>query len=633
MSADQLAPKHATGSSIAVVGSPNSGKTTLFNWLTGSKFKTVNYAGSTVDAHRGVTLPVYGLPLKVLDTPGIYSLQPHGRDEEVTLETLTATDEVRAVILVIDGTQLNRQLYLVRQMQELGLPMVLAVTMMDIVKDSGRRLDLDKLSELTDAPVVQVDGRLGGGVKDVVEAARTLMVVHSFRRPRGISWDDARIEREISVAESWTRQVVFKAPDRLTLDHLRRWDRVLLHPWWGILSFLLIMGSLFSSIFWLAAPAMDLVDFAFSATAEFLRGVLGDSALSDFVANGVVAGVGAVLVFVPQIFILFFGFTLLEDSGYLARAATIVDRPLHKLGLSGRAFVPILSGFACAVPAVMAARNIRSARERWITVFIIPFMTCSARLPVYALLLTFLLHDQPAWKGGLALTGLYVGGLVIGSIAASILNRFLRGAGDSHFLMELPIYRWPKAGFTLRIAARRTVSYVKRAGPTIFFFVLVLWIGTHFPYRGADAPPEVQLQESVVGRAGQAIEPVFHPMGLDWRAGLGMISAFVAREVFVSSLAVIFSIADTDESSMQDTMLTRMREASFADGTPIFTVASVTGLILFFMIALQCLSTTGITWREMGSWKYAFGQLAAMNILAYVVAVAAVQGLRAIGIG
>jgi len=616
---------------VALVGSPNSGKTTLFNWLTGSKFKTVNYAGSTVDCHRGRTLSVYGEALQILDTPGIYSLQPHGRDEEVTLETLTASEEVRAVILVIDGTQLNRQLYLVRQMQELGLPMVIALTMMDIVKESGRRLDVDKLSELIDAPVIRVDGRLGGGVKEVVEAARTLAVVQSVRRASGLNWDDARIEREIAVAESWTRQVVFKAPDRETLDHLRRWDRVLLHPWWGILTFILIMGTLFSSIFWAAAPLMDLVDMVFSEGAGALYELLGQSAFSDFVANGVLAGIGAVLIFVPQIFILFFGFTLLEDSGYLARAATIVDRPLHKLGLSGRAFVPILSGFACAVPAVMASRNIRSARERWITVFIIPFMTCSARLPVYALLLTFLFYGDSAWKAGLALTFLYLGGLVIGSVAAAILNRILKPGSESHFLMELPIYRWPKPGFTLRIAARRTRSYLRRAGPTIFFFVLVLWAGTHYPYQ-PDATPEVQLQESVIGRAGRWIEPVFHPMGLDWRAGLGMMSAFVAREVFVSSLAVIFSIADTDEDSMQGTLLERMRGATFADGTPVFTVSSVWGLILFFMIALQCLSTTGVTWREMGSWKYALGQLVVMNVLAYVVAVAVVQSLRAVGV-
>lgn len=631
MSLDQVKTEVKSLRTVAVVGSPNSGKTTLFNWLTGSKFKTVNYAGSTVECHRGRTLPVYGEPLTVLDTPGIYSLQPHGRDEEVTLESLTSTDEVRAVILVVDGTQLNRQLYLVRQIQELGIPMVIAVTMIDIVKDSGRRIDLMKLSELTDAPVVQVDGRLGGGVRDVVEAARTLAEVHFHRHMSRLQWDDERIEREIATAESWTKQVAYKAPDRQTLDHLRKFDRILLHPYWGILTFLLIMGVLFSSIFWLASPLMDLVDGSFSWLATSLHDLLGDNALSDFLANGVVAGVGAVLVFVPQIFILFFGFTLLEDSGYLARAATIVDRPLNKLGLSGRAFVPILSGFACAVPAIMASRNIRSSRERWITVFIIPFMTCSARLPVYALLLTFLFHGANAWMGGIALTALYVGGFTIGAVAAAILNRILKPTADSHFLMELPIYRWPKPDFTLRIALRRTHNYLRRAGPTIFFFVLVLWVGTHFPYK-PHVTPEVQLSESVVGQVGQAVEPVFRPMGLDWRAGLGMISAFVAREVFVSSLAVIYSIADTDESSMQETLLSRMREASFSDGSLIFTPASVAGLTIFFMIALQCLSTTSVTWREMGSWKYAFGQLVAMNVLAYVVAVSVVQMLRFWGV-
>lgn len=625
MSVDQVVP------TVALVGSPNSGKTTLFNWLTGSKFKTVNYAGSTVDAHRGASLPVYGAKLSVLDTPGIYSLQPHGHDEEVTLRTLVATDEVRAVVVVVDGTQLNRQLYLVRQMQALQLPMVLAVTMVDLVRQSGRRLDLEKLSELIDAPVIAVDGRLGGGVTEVVEAARACAVAHAPHQRHALSWDDARIEREVAIAESWTRQVVFKKPDEDTLDQLRRFDRYLLHPVWGVLAFVVIMSGLFSSIFWLAAPMMDLVDFAFGGAVQGIQNLLGHSLLADFVGNGVVAGIGAVMVFVPQIFILFVGFTLLEDSGYLARAATIVDRPLHRLGLSGRAFVPLLSGFACAVPAVMASRNIRSPRERWITVFIIPFMTCSARLPVYALLLTFLFYGQSAWRAGLALTGLYAGGLVIGSIAAILLNRILQATNDAHFLMELPIYRWPKAGFTLRIAARRTRAYIKRAGPTIFFFVLLLWLGTHLPYQ-SDATPAQQLEASVVGQAGRVIEPVFRPLGLDWRAGLGMMSAFVAREVFVSSLAVIFSIADTDESSLQETLLTRMRDATLPDGTPLFTVASVTGLILFFMIALQCLSTTGVTFREMGSWKYALAQLVAFNVLAYVVAVTVVQGLRALGI-
>lgn len=621
-------------STVALIGSPNSGKTTLFNWLTGLRARTVNYAGSTVDCARGRSLDVYGDSLHILDTPGIYSLQPHGRDEEVTLQALTKLDDVKVCVLVLDGTQLNRQLYLVRQIQYLRIPFVVAVTMMDLVRSSGRRLDLEKLSELIEAPVVEIDGRLGGGVADLLEAARGLVLQHPRRVPMepDLGWDARKIEAEVGVSEGWTQQVVFKDPAKESLARLRVWDKWLLHPFWGLVAFVFIMSALFSSIFWAAAPAMDLVDQLFTAAADGVHGVLGQGLLSDFLANGIVAGVGAVLIFVPQIFILFLGLILLEDSGYLARAATIVDRPLHKLGLSGRAFVPLLSGFACAVPAVMATRNIRSYRERWITVFIIPFMTCSARLPVYALLLTFLFAQSESWKAGLWMTGLYLGSLVIGAVAAALLNKILKPGGDSHFLMELPFYRRPKLKFVLQQAFRRTVSYVKKAGPTIFVFVLILWIGTHVPYQGEDATPTQQLEASVVGQMGQAVEPVFKPMGLDWRAGLGMISAFVAREVFVSSLAVIFSIADADEASLQAGLLEKMRSATFADGSLVFTTASVVGLIVYFMIALQCLSTTGITWREMSSWKFALAQLVVMNVAAYVVAVVVVHGLRAAGI-
>lgn len=616
MSSDQM--------TIALVGSPNSGKTTLFNWLTGASFRAVNYAGSTVDCHRGSSLPVYGSKTHVLDTPGIYSLRPHGPEEEITLKTLTEDASVRAVIVVIDGTQLNRQLYLVRQIQTLGVPMVIAVTMMDLVKRSGRSVNLSRLSELTGAKVLSVDGRLGGGVKEVLSAARDVAQARSLKT-LNMDWSDEQIEKEIAVAESWTRQVVQrKSSDGL--HELRRWDRIFLHPFWGIVSFVLIMGLMFSSIFWLAAPLMDWVDAGFARLAQLSLSLLGDNDFIDFIANGLISGIGAVLVFVPQIFILFLGMSLLEDTGYLARAATIVDRPLHSLGLSGRAFVPVLSGFACAVPAVMASRNIRSARERWITVFIIPFMTCSARLPVYALLLTFLFGVDQSLKAGFALAGLYLGAVVIGAVAAGVLNRILKPTADSHFMLELPIYRMPKASFTIKTALRRTWSYVQKAGPTIFVFVVLLWLGTNFPHRAGETPAQ-RIENSYVGRLGQVIEPVFEPMGLDWRAGLGIMSAFVAREVFVSSLAVIFNIADEEEDSIQSSLLQSMRSATRSDGTPLFTVASVSGLIIFFMIALQCLSTTGVTLREMKSVKFAVVQLVSMNLIAYVAAVLITKAL------
>ncbi len=619
---------------LALVGSPNSGKTTLFNWLTGSRAKTVNYAGSTVECHQGRSLPVYGDPLKILDTPGIYSLQPHGPDEEVTFKALTERQDVKSVIVVIDGTQLNRQLYLIRQILELKIPFIVALTMVDLVRGSGRTINVQRLSELIGAPVIEIDGRLGGGVKEVLACAREMARFNGTPRANGrvLDWDADRIEKEIAISEAWTNEVLQSTNKEKSFDRLRRWDQWFLHPVWGLVAFVVIMGALFSSIFWLAAPLMDLVDEIFSTASNFSFEALGQGWLADFVANGIISGVGAVLVFVPQIFILFVGLILLEDSGYLARAATIVDRPLQKIGLSGRSFVPILSGFACAVPAVMATRNIRSPRERWITVFILPFMTCSARLPVYALLLTFLFAGSASWKGGLAMAGLYIGGLISGGVAAGILNRIVRTSGGSHFLMELPFYRRPKMAFVLRQAARRTTSYVRKAGPTIFAFVMVLWVGTHFPHIDGATPTE-QLEQSVIGRVGQVIEPVFTPMGLDWRAGLGMVSAFVAREVFVSSLAVIFSIADESEDSLRAGLLTKMREAVGPDGTPLFTIASVSALIIYFMLALQCLSTTGVTWREMSSWRFALVQLVTLNLAAYGAAVVVYQGLSALGFG
>ena len=612
---------------IAVVGAPNSGKTTLFNWLTGSKFKTVNYPGSTVDCYRGSTLPNYGATLDVLDTPGVYSLQPQARDEEVTRNVLVKPSEigfVASAIIVVDGMQLARQLYLVRQIQQMKIPFVLAVTMADLLRKSGMQLDQQKLSELINAPVVMVDGTLGGGVKQLVEAVRNL----KSQKPnlqRDFVWDSRKITEEQKISEDWANTCIRKVKEGNQLAmRLRSLDRWFLHPIFGVFTFIAIMTIMFSSIFWLAAPAMDWVDGAISWTAAQVYLWLGPNSLSDFLSNGVIAGFGAILVFVPQIFILFFGFTILEDSGYLARAATIVDRPFQKIGLSGRAFVPILSSFACAVPGVLAARNLRSKRERWITIFILPLMTCSARLPVYALLLTFLFAGEPAWKPGLALAGLYLASLIIGAIAAAILNRMLKVSADSHFLMELPFYRMPKWRVVLRTALLRTTSYVTKAGPTIFVLVLILWVGTHYPHIPGASESE-QLQKSYVGQLGQMIEPVFEPMGLDWRGGLGLMSAFVAREVFVSALAVIFNIADVGEDSLQKNLIEKMHHASNADGMYVFTNASVLGLIVFFMIALQCLSTTGVTAKEMASWKFAVIQLIAWNVLAYILAVGVVQ--------
>jgi ferrous iron transport protein B len=463
--------------------------------------------------------------------------------------------------------------------------------------------------------------------------------------PRPLSaWSPEQVERILRESSDLTAKVLKPlspanagAPQKAasekptSRERTRRLDRVLLHPVFGLVLFAAIMTGLFSSIFWAATPLMDAVDGAFSYVADQLLAVSPHNLGIQFLANGVIASAGAVLVFIPQIFILFVGIILLEDSGYLARSATLVDKPLAKLGLGGRSFVPLLSGYACAVPAMMAARTINSRKERWLTLFVVPLMSCSARLPVYALLLSFLFHGEGAWKAGLALAAIYLGSLVVGGIASLIASRFVKMDDQSFFMMELPVYRRPRASLVLRQALMRTKSYVQRAGFPIFVFALIVWLGTTFPnYTLEDKT--LRLNTSYAAQLGQAIEPVFEPMGGDWRTGVGLISAFAAREVFVSSLAVVFQIADEDEATMQDTLLAKMQEAKAPDGYPLFTVATVLGLIVFFMIALQCLSTVMVAFRESGGWKFALAQLAIFNVVAYLLAVGIVQGLRAIGI-
>lgn len=623
----------------ALVGSPNSGKTTLFNWLTGLRYNTVNYPGSTVDYSAGTSHSRYGESVHLMDTPGVYGLSPKSPDEEVTLNALQKNfswGSVKLVISVVDATHLARQLLLTRQLLSSGFPVIVAVTMMDLLSEKGLEVDIEGLGKDLNCPVVPIDGRLGGGVQTLVNETRRMLSENGSLNGthRIVPWKAADIERVLVETQTLEKRFVRRTQVRRGLDAAERTskiDGVLLHPFWGLFLFLAIMSLLFTSIYWLATPVMDLVDSGFSWLSRFVS-ELGSGALwSDFLANGLVSSFGAVLVFVPQIFILFIGIALLEDSGYLARSATLMDRPLRMLGMSGRSFVPLLSGYACAVPAMMAARTVNSRRERWLLLFVIPLMSCSARLPVYSLLLTFVFRGSPAWKAGLALAGIYVGSIFVGGFAAVIANRFIKIREKSLFCLELPVYRRPLFGSVLRQAYGRTNSYIRRAGPVIFLLSIVVWFGTTFPHYDV-ANESDKLNRSFFGQVGQVIEPVFSPMGVDWRVGVGLISAFAAREVFVSSLAIVFNIADQDEESMQSSLLSQMSEAKMSDGSSVFTISSVLGLIVFFMIALQCISTTGVSVRESGRWRFALMQLVVFNIVAYVLAVALVQGLRAVGI-
>lgn len=630
---------------VALVGSPNSGKTTLFNWLTGSKFKTVNYPGATVDYSIGKTHARYGVEsVSIMDTPGTYSLDPKSPDEKVTNEAIfnhRTFGAASVVVAVADATHLARQMLVTRQLQEAGFPVVLAVTMSDLLVESRETLDVDALSKALGIPVILINGRLGGGVDQLVSAIReqASKSVGQKKAAKLPAWSDDQVEATLAMNHAIVARALLpmvalaKTSKKMSTarERTRKIDRVLLHPFFGLFIFVAVMGLLFSSIFWVAAPAMDAVDGSFSWLSEHVRAINPDNLFIQLLANGIIASMGAVLVFVPQIFILFLGIIVLEDSGYLARSATLADRPLSKLGMGGRSFVPILSGYACAIPAMLAARTINSRKERWLTLFILPLMSCSARLPVYALLLAFLFHNKPAYYAGLTLAVIYLASLLSGAIAALIASRWLKMDDRSFFMMELPVYRKPKASLVLRQAFTRTSNYLKRAGLPIFTFALIVWVGTTFP-NYSEKDDSKRLDSSYAATVGHVIEPVFKPMGGDWRTGVGLISAFAAREVFVSSLAVVMQVASDDEATLQDSLITRMQEAKAPDGYPLFTVASVIGLVIFFMIALQCLTTTAVAARESGGWKFALGQLALYNVVAYILAVGAVQGLRAVGI-
>lgn len=625
--------------SIALVGAPNSGKTTLYNWLTGSRFKTVNYPGATVEFSLGKLAEHHGEnAIEVMDTPGTYSLHPKSADEWVTLRALYENPSVKKVdgiVVVIDGTQMSRHLQLVLQLKETGFPLVVVVTMADLLRREGLDVDMAYLRGKLGCPVLQFEGLLAGGLKEIISEIKNLPPVGKVLRP--VPWTFEVQDQKLKECEDIADQALSHKSDH-TQDRLNRIvqntekiDRVLLHPFFGFFFFVVIMGALFSSVYWLAAPFMDLIDGWFTSLNEIVAGWGPGTLWADFLANGVVTSFAAFLVFVPQIFILFVGIGLLESTGYLARAATLIDRPFAALGMSGRSFVPLLSGFACAVPAIIATRNIPSTKDRLITTFVIPLMSCSARLPVYALFIAFLFHGESAWKAGLALAGLYLGSVVIGAFAAGVVSRFIPRSEPSLFMMELPIYRRPKIRVLLRHAWTRTFSYVKRAGPVIFAFAVVIWVGTTFPkYELEDA--HLKLQESYVGQLGKVIEPVVAPMGVDWRVGVGLISAFAAREVFVSSLAVTFNITDTDEDTQQQALLSQMKTAVNSKGEQIFTVSSVIGLMIFFLIALQCMSTVGVQIRESGSLKFALIQLVSFNLFAYVFVVGLVQFLRFVGV-
>jgi ferrous iron transport protein B len=693
----------SNGTVLAVAGNPNVGKTSLFNALTGLRYHVGNYPGVTVEMREGrVRGGEEGAPITLLDLPGTYSLTPQSEDEQVAYDVLSGRSAatVDAILLVLDATNLSRNLYLVTQVLSLGIPCVVALNMVDAAREAGVAVDADGLSKVLGLPVYETVARTGAGVPELVDAVRSLARGGAGEAPEAPSLDlneDARqvveeigaqvggaaraswllgadviardglvssAEREIldaisldrrraaigalvqarySRVESWladasvptTAEGAFAADaaafDAPAMRRTARIDRVLTHRVFGPLCFLLVMALVFQSIFSWSEPLMGVIEWVMGTAAVATRTTLGPGLFTDLLTEGLIAGVGNVLVFVPQIVVLFLSITVLEETGYMARAAFIVDRLMNKVGLSGKSFVPLLGGYACAIPAIMSTRSIPRFRDRLVTIMMVPFMSCSARLPVYALMIGALFEANrqllgPFTLGGALLLGMYMLSTLAALGVGAVYRRTVLKGPTPALVLELPPYRLPRFKDTLAQVWDRTFDFIRDAGTIILTFTIILWGLFTFPRVDPSeiTPEETPIEYSVAGRLGHAIEPGLRPIGQDWRTGIGLIGSFAAREVFVSTMGLAYGIegADDDDAPLRDRI---QRDRDQETGARRHTPRSGLALMVFFVFACQCISTLAVVRRETRSWRWPIVMFVSMTALAYLMALLTYQ--------
>jgi ferrous iron transport protein B len=598
---------------IILVGKPNSGKSLLFNQLTGLRQKVANFPGVTVELKSGR----FG-DFELIDYPGTYSLNSLSRDEEIAVEKLTLamqSPDTAVVVCALDATRLERSLVFGMQVQALARQhqktLVFALNMIDEVQRFSHHIDTELLSQQLGSPVFAISAKTLVGIHEFKQALLAIANDPQQHLPASTNDQGTLFERGRAIAKQHgiEASIVLKQQNRI--------DDFLLNNFFGGVIFLLVMFLLFQSIFTWASPLMDGVESLIGNTAQLLTSYTGDGMLSDFINDALFAGFGSFLVFVPQIMVLTFIIGLLEDSGYLARAALICHKPLSYFGLSGRSFIPYLSGHACAIPAIMAARTIESPHKRLVTMMTIPLMSCSARLPVYALLIAVLIPDISVAGGfinlqGAAFFGLYLFGILTALIVSFFLSKFTRkdlDQADMPFILELPTYRLPHWKPLMHRVFTSGKQFIYRAGPVIFAVSVGIWILGYFPLH------EGGLQNSYLGHIGQWIEPIFEPLGLDWRYGVAIIMSFLAREVFVGALGTLFGMDGADEN------IAGLAANIQADGLALGTGV---GLLLFYVVALQCVATVAMLKAETGSNKIAWGLYLGYGVLAYLIAMIAV---------
>ena len=658
---------HHHAFTLALVGNPNAGKTTLFNALTGLRAKTANFPGTTVERKVG-RLHLDRKQIVVVDLPGLYSLDSKSPDEKLAADALqgklehTAPD---AALVVVDATNLERNLFLASQVLELKCPVVVALNMMDMARRDGIRIDVAKLREELGCVVVPVSARHGEGIDKLKQELDRLV---AGAMPEAVDHVDPHCAGcsgcTFQARYEWTEQISTRVMDPVIIQRSAwtdRLDDIFTHPVFGVVVFNVVMICVFALIFWAAKIPMNLIDHLFSTLGGWVGSKIPEGDLQSLLVNGVIGGVGGILVFLPQICILFFALTLLEDTGYLARAAFVMDKVMRRFGLPGKAFVPLLSAHACAIPAILSARVIENPRDRLVTILITPLMSCSARIPVYAMV-TALLFPASPWKAALVFTGAYVFGVVTALIVALIFKGTILPGGSKPLMIELPQYRVPGLRVALLHTFDRAKIFVKQAGTIILTISLVLWALSYYPKSAPPAAAEVltrqaaqfktsgdvtkanelhaaagrltaqnSLKNSFAGKIGRAIEPAIAPLGYDWQIGIGIFSSFAAREVIVSTLAIVYGVGEDAAENNRSSLYDSLRHARRMDGTPIFNTATCASLLVFYILAAQCLSTTAVVRRETNSWKWPLFQIAYMTGLAYVLALITYQVLRYFG--
>ncbi|HRQ77873.1 MAG TPA: ferrous iron transport protein B [Gemmatimonadaceae bacterium] len=703
------APRESTETlRVALIGNPNTGKTTLFNALTGLRQRVANFAGVTVERVEGSATLADGRRATILDLPGSYSLSAGSPDEQIALEVLLGRDDAHyrphVVCVVADASHLERNLYLASQVIELGLPVVIALNQFDVAEAQGMRIDVPALIHELGVPVIPTVAHRGEGLdplrRALVTAVSLPAPMRRFALPPdvdvvlaplqgllergGINYAAAgmealrllgvrRDEPHLVHVEGLTqkldaaRKAIVDAgyvPERLESELRYTWiggvlsrcvqrvertggslsdriDAVLLHRVGGPLIFLAVMALVFQSVFTWAAPVQDLFEAAAVGLGTWVGSFLPEGDFQSLVVDGVFAGVGSVIVFVPQIAILFAFIGLLEQTGYMARAAYLMDRVMRRVGLHGKSFIPMLSGYACAVPGIMATRTIDDPKDRLATIMVVPLMSCSARLPVYTLLIGAFVPALPLLPGlnlqGVTMLVMYLLGTVAALVIAFAFRRTLLKGPVRPMLLELPGYRWPSLGSLLLSVWQRCAVFLQRAGTVILSLSIILWALATYPKASVDetlpetVQQEQQLAHSVLGRFGHAVEPVVAPLGYDWKIGVSIVASFAAREVFVSTMGTIYGVGGEDEAALSERLLAERRP----DGSPRYTPLIAVGLMVFYVFALMCISTVAITVREAGGgaigWRWAAIQFGYMFVLAYAAAYAVVVAGRAMG--